>query len=99
MAKSLPAIEQARPVVTAFLDERGRALHPEKTRLGQRTEGLDFLGFHVQMRGEKLLITPQQQKGQALLQDVRSWLKPHQTVSPEAVSRHLNPLIRGWAMY
>ena len=99
MATSLPAIEQACPVVTAFLDERGLALHPEKTRIVQRTEGFDFLGFHVQMRGEKLLITPQQQKVQALLQDVRSWLKHHQTVSPEAVIRHLNPLIRGWAMY
>jgi RNA-directed DNA polymerase len=99
MAKSVPAIEQAYPVVTAFLDERGLALHPEKTRIVHRTEGFDFLGFHVQMRGEKLLITPQKQKVQALLQDVRSWLKHHQTVSPEAVIRHLNPLIRGWAMY
>jgi RNA-directed DNA polymerase len=99
MAKSLPAIEQACPVVTAFLDERGLALHPEKTRIVQRTEGFDFLGFHVQMRGQKLLITPQKQKVQALLQEVRSWLKTHQTVAAEVVIRHLNPLIRGWAMY
>ena len=59
----------------------------------------DFLGFHVQMRGQKLLITPQQQKVQKLLQEVRSWLKTHQAVSAEVVLRHLNPLIRGWAMY
>src|ERR671918_782554 len=87
MAKSLPAIEQACPVVTAFLDERGLALHPEKTRMVQRTEGFDFLGFHVQMRGQKLLITPQKQKVHALLCDARSWLKHHQTVPPEAVIR------------
>jgi RNA-directed DNA polymerase len=99
MAKSLQAIEQACPVVTAFLDERGLALHPEKTRIVQRTEGFDFLGFHVQMRGGKLLITPQKQKVQTLLQEVRSWLKTHQAVSAESVIRHLNPLIRGWAMY
>jgi RNA-directed DNA polymerase len=99
MAKSLPAMEQACTVVTAFLKERGLVLHPEKTRIVQRTEGFDFLGFHVQMRGQKLLITPQQQKVQALLRDVRSWLRHHQTVSPEAVVRHLNPLLRGWAMY
>jgi RNA-directed DNA polymerase len=99
MAKSLPAIEQAGAVVTALLDERGLALHPEKTRIVQRPEGFDLLGFHVQMRGRRLLITPQRQKVQALLRDVRSWLKHHQTVSPEAVIRHLNPLIRGWAMY
>ena len=99
MAKSLPAIEQAYPVVAAFLDERGLALHPEKTRIVHRAEGFDFLGFRVQMRGQKLLITPQSQKVQALLRDVRSRLKHHQTVSPEAVIRHLNPLLRGWAMY
>ncbi|HSD52325.1 MAG TPA: group II intron reverse transcriptase/maturase, partial [Candidatus Methylomirabilis sp.] len=99
MAKSLPAIEQACPVVTAFLQERGLALHPEKTRIVQRTEGFDVLGFHVQMRGQKLLITPQKQKGHARLQEVRSWLNTHQTVTAEAVIRHLNPLIRGWAMY
>ncbi|HZA24333.1 MAG TPA: reverse transcriptase domain-containing protein, partial [Dehalococcoidia bacterium] len=98
MAKSLPAIEQACPVVTAFLDARGLALHPEKTRMVQRTEGFDFLGCHVQMRGQKLLITPQKQKGQELLQTVRSWLKTHPTVSAEVVTRHLNPLRRGWAM-
>jgi RNA-directed DNA polymerase len=99
MAKSLHAIEQACPVITAFLDERGLALHPEKTRIVQRTEGFDFLGFHVQMRGQKLLITPQKQKVQKLLQEVRSWLKTHQAVSAEVVIRHLNPIIRGWAMY
>jgi RNA-directed DNA polymerase len=99
MAKSLPAIEQACPVVTAVLDERGLALHPEKTRMVQRTEGCDFLGFHVQMRGQKLLITPQKQQVHARLQEVRSWLKTHQTVAAAGVIRHLNPRIRGWAMY
>jgi RNA-directed DNA polymerase len=99
MAKSLHAIEQACPVVTAFLDERGLALNQDKTRMVHRTEGFDFLGFHVQMRGPKLLITPQQQKVQELLQEARSWLKTHQTVAAEVVIRHLNPLIRGWAIY
>jgi hypothetical protein len=51
------------------------------------------------MRGQKLLITPQKQKGQELLQAARSWLKAHRTVSAEVVTRHLNPLLRGWAMY
>jgi RNA-directed DNA polymerase len=99
MAKSLPAIEQACLVVTAFLDERGLALHQENTRMVQRTEGFECLGFHVQLRGQKLLITPQQQQVHARLQGVRSWLKTHQTVAAEVVIRHLNPLIRGWAMY
>ena len=45
MAKSLHAIEQAFPVVTALLDERALALKPDKTRRVQRTEGVDCLGF------------------------------------------------------
>ena len=99
LANSLHAIEQACPVVTAVLNERGLARHPEKTRLVQRTEGGDFLGFHVQMRGQKLLLTPQKQKGQKLLQEIRSWLNTPPTVPAAVVIRHLNPLIRGWARY
>ena len=99
MAKSLDAIEHASAVVIAFLDERGLALNQDKTRIVHRTEGFDFLGFHVQMRGQKLLITPQQQKVHTLLHEVRAWLKTHQAVSAEVVIRHLNPLLRGWAMY
>src|SRR5262245_50562134 len=99
MAPSLHASEAACPVVTAFRDERGLALQPEQTRLVQRTEGFAFLGFHVQMRGPKLLLTPQTQKVQKRLQEVRSWLTTHPTVSAEVVIRHLNPSIRGWARY
>jgi RNA-directed DNA polymerase len=98
MATRLPAIEPACPVVTACRDARGLARHPENTRLVLRTAGVDVLGVLVQRRGQTRLITPQRQKVQARRRDVRSWLKPHQTVSPEAVIRHLHPLIRGWAM-
>jgi RNA-directed DNA polymerase len=99
MTKSQQAIEQACPVVLTFLGERGLGLNQDKTHIRHRTEGFDFLGFHIQMRRQKLLITPQKQKVEALLRDVRSWLKTHQSVSSEAVIRHLNPLLRGWAMY
>jgi RNA-directed DNA polymerase len=99
MAKSLPAIEQACSVVTTFLKERGLARHPEKTRMVQRTEGFDVLGFHVQRRGPKLLITPPKQKVQALLQEIRAWVKTPATSTAAVVLHHLNPLIRGWAMY
>ena len=44
------------------------------------------------------LSTPQRQQVHAQLRDGRSWPKPHQTVSPAAVIRHLHPLIRGGAM-
>jgi RNA-directed DNA polymerase len=98
MATSRAAIEQACPVVTAVLEERGLALHPEHTRMVHRTAGVACLGFHVQRRGQRRLSTPQGQKVQARRREVRSGVQPHQTVSPEAVIPHLNPRIRGWAM-
>jgi RNA-directed DNA polymerase len=85
-------------VVTAVLDERGLALQLEQPRLVQRPEGVDVRGFHGQMRGQKLRITPQPQTVHARLQEVRSGLKTPQTVAAEVVIRHLTPLIRGWAM-
>ena len=63
MAKERQAIEQARPLVTAFLGTRGLALNQDKTRLRHRTEGIDFLGFHIQMRGKKLLHHPPEATG------------------------------------
>jgi RNA-directed DNA polymerase len=98
-APSRPAMEQGCPVVTACLDDRGRARHQEKTRLVPRTEGVDFLGFHGQRRGQKLLSTPQTPQGQKRLQEVRSGLHTQQTVSAAVVRRPLHPLLRGWAMY
>jgi RNA-directed DNA polymerase len=92
-------MEQACPVVTALLQEWGLALHPEKTRIVHRTEGFDFLGCHVQRRRAKLRGTPQQPKGHALRQEVRSWLQTHPTVTAAVVIRPLNPLLRGGAMY
>jgi RNA-directed DNA polymerase len=99
MAKSLPAIEPACPVVPAFLTEQGLALHPEKTRIVPRTAGFDVLGFHGQMRGQKRLITPPNQKGQALLQASRAWLKTHATATAAGVMHHRTPRLRGGALY
>jgi RNA-directed DNA polymerase len=65
----------------------------------QRTAGVDVLGFHVQMRGQKLLITPQQQTVHALRPAIRAGVNPQATVTAAVVIHHLNPLRRGWARY
>ena len=52
MAKSQQAIAHAYAGVNAFLAERGLRLNQAKTRIVPRTEGFDYLGFHVQMRGK-----------------------------------------------
>lgn len=99
MAKTREAIEEAIPRIKAFLADRGLELNPKKTRIVHKEDGFDFLGFHVQDRKGKLLITPQKEKVKGLLEKVRNWLKTHKHVSPEAVIRTLNPILRGWANY
>jgi len=99
MAKTREAIEEALPKVRAFLAERGLELNQEKTKIVHKRDGFDFLGFHVQDRKGKLLITPQREKMKALINRLRTWLKQNRQVSPETVVRVLNPILRGWANY
>ena len=50
---------EVNPLVEAFVQERGRALAPEKTRLTQMEDGCDFLGHHRRRYQDgKMLITP-----------------------------------------
>lgn len=99
MAKGLQDIEQALPKVIAFLEERGVELNQEKTHIRHRSEGFDFLGFHIRMRKKKLLITPQKEKVQNLLRRIKTLLDKHKAASAEAIIRLLNPILLGWAMY
>lgn len=99
MAKTRREIEQAIPKITSWLKERGLELNWEKTRVAHRTEGFHFLGFEVRMYGRKLLIKPQKEKVKTLLEKVKAWLDDHKMAKPEEVIKHLNPLLRGWALY
>jgi RNA-directed DNA polymerase len=49
--------EAAKARLAAWLAERGLAFNEDKTRIVHLDEGFDFLGFHVQRRKDKLLIT------------------------------------------
>ncbi|WP_447972127.1 group II intron reverse transcriptase/maturase [Nitrospira sp. Kam-Ns4a] len=99
MTKTREALEQARPKITAFLAERGLELNEEKTRIVHKTDGFEFLGFHIQDRNGKLLITPPKEKIKALHRKVKETLKQLLHASPETVIRTLNPILQGWANY
>jgi RNA-directed DNA polymerase len=50
---------EVKPLVEAFLPERGLGLSPEKTRITQIEDGFDFLGQQIRRaRDGKILITP-----------------------------------------
>lgn len=99
MTKTKEMIEAALPRIKEFLQIRGLELNEEKARIVHKSEGFNFLGFHIQDRKGKLLITPQKEKVKTLLTKVRTWLKENKQATPETVIRVLNPILRGWANY
>jgi RNA-directed DNA polymerase len=96
--------EQVKPVVEAFLRERGLLLSTEKTLVTHITEGFDFLGYNVRKfpagRSKyKLLIRPAKKSVKTFLHEIRAFIKDNPTMPAAALIRALNPRIRGWALY
>lgn len=98
---------EVRPVVAAFLAERGLRLSPTKTVITEVRAGFDFLGQTVRRCGGnretpgkgKLLLRPSRKSIQRLLTHLRQWLKAHAQATPEWVIEWFNPKLAGWANY
>ena len=90
---------EVKPLVAAFLAERGLELSQEKTSLTHIETGFDFLGQHVRKYGGKLLITPAKGNVKAFLEHVRGIVKAHQATTAGRLIVLLNPKLRGWANY
>jgi len=91
--------QEVKPVVEAFLQERGLALSPEKTLITHIEEGCDFLGQHIRKYHGKLLIKPAAKSIKAVLRKVRGTIKANKSAAAGSLICLLNPLIRGWALY
>jgi RNA-directed DNA polymerase len=90
---------QVLPAIRRFMAERGLELSPQKTRITHITQGFDFLGQNVRKYGNTLLIKPAKKSIKTLLDKIRDIVKVNSSKTQEALIRHLNPVIRGWAMY
>jgi RNA-directed DNA polymerase len=90
---------KVRPLVEAFLKERGLELSPEKTKITHIDEGFDFLGFNVRKYKGKLLIKPSKKSIKSFLAEVRRIIKCHRTATTESLVSSLNLVIRGWTNY
>jgi RNA-directed DNA polymerase len=88
-----------KPLIQRFLSDRGLELSTEKTRITHIEEGFDFLGYHLQRHGGKLLIKPSKKNVQAFLEKVRGTIKGNKSIRQDLLIRMLNPVIRGWANY
>lgn len=91
--------QEVKPVVEAFLAERGLRLSAEKTRVTHITEGFDFLGWNARKYGGKLLIKPSRKNVQAFYGKVKGIISGNKAAKQGNLIRVLNPVIRGWAQY
>ena len=91
--------KEVRPLVEQFLQERGLALSPDKTRITHIEEGFDFLGQNLRKYGGKPLVKPSKKNMHGFLEKVRGIIDANKSVSQEILIGLLDPVIRGWANY
>ncbi|HEY6072465.1 MAG TPA: group II intron reverse transcriptase/maturase [Anaerolineales bacterium] len=90
---------EVKPLVTAFLWERGLELSEEKTSITHIEEGFDFLGQTVRKYNGKFLTRPSKKNVKTFLTDIRKVIKDNKEASAYWLIATLNPKIRGWANF
>ncbi len=98
---------QVRPLVEAFLAERGLRLSPQKTVITHIRDGFDFLGQNVRKyphsrQGQdhgKLLIKPAPKRVRLFLDKLRKFVKGYKQAKTGWLIRKLNEKVKGWANY
>jgi RNA-directed DNA polymerase len=90
---------EIKPLVSAFLQERGLTLSLEKTRITHIQDGFDFLGQHIRAYHGIVLIKPSRKNIQKFLTNVREVIKGNAQATAGHLIALLNPKIRGWADY
>jgi RNA-directed DNA polymerase len=92
-------VEYVVPRLTEFLAERGLTLSEAKTRIVQRDEGFNFLGFTIRRFRRTLLTRPQKEKVQHHLRSIKELLDANKQAPVGEIITLLNPVIRGWTNY
>ncbi len=90
---------KVKPVVRAFLKERGLELSEEKTHITHINQGFDFLGFNIRKYNDKLLIKPAKQNVLAFVRNIKAIIKKHATMAAGDLIGILNPKINGWGHF
>ena len=90
---------QVKPLIEAFMAERGLQLSPEKTLVTHIEEGFDFLGQNVRKYNGTLLIKPSKKNVQTFLRGLKETLDRNKMATAGEIVMLLNPKIRGWANY
>lgn len=90
---------EVKPLITAFMQERGLLLSEEKTTITHINDGFDFLGQNVRKYKGKLLIKPSKHNLKMFLNKIRATIEGNKTAKTDTLIKRLNPLIRGWTNY
>lgn len=91
--------EIVRPVIEAFLTDRGLTLSKEKTVITHIKGGFTFLGQTFRKHGRVLHITPAIEGVLALKRKVGSLIREHVSAPMPALIKKLNQTLRGWGNY
>ena len=91
---------KVKPVVDAFLEERGLVLSNEKTKITHINEGFDFLSVNTRKyKNGKLIQKPAKESVKRFLNNIRGVVKTNASTKSEDLISQLNPKIIGWANY
>ena len=90
---------KVKPLVEAFMAERGLRLAPEKTKITHIADGFDFLGQNVRKYNGTLIIKPAKRNIANFLDKVREIIRNNKAAKTINLIRLLNPVIKGWAEY
>jgi len=90
---------EVKPLVSAFLAERGLELSEEKTTITRIEDGFDFLGQTIRRFGGKILTMPSKPNVAAFLANIREVVKANRSATAGHLVMQLNSKIKGWAMY
>ncbi|MFF1790591.1 group II intron reverse transcriptase/maturase [Kitasatospora sp. NPDC058243] len=90
---------RAKEDLARWMASRGVAFNEEKTQVVHLEEGFDFLGFNIRRYSGKLLIMPSKSAVKRVRKRLRDEMLALRGANAGAVTRKLNPIIRGWATY
>lgn len=94
------ALEEIKPMVEEFLQERGLTLSEEKTKMTHISEGFDFLGYNIRKYDNgKLLIKPSKEGLKKFMKKIRGIIDSNKGSKQESLIRLMNPVIVGWVNY
>jgi len=92
-------INEIKPQLIPFLQERGLTLSEEKTHVTHINDGFDFLGFNIRKYKCKLLIKPSKSNVLLFLSNMHELIRKHLTIPVNDLIKMMNPKLKGWANY